>query len=277
MHATRNNHTADARSATDHETDAAPTRVAPTLRDTNWSRTAPRGGADAGAREWAAFCSLARRGWDQLSEEDIASVDGSVSRLYRLISAKSGESEVTVMRRLDALRATSVGSTAAPLPSARWAEIQRLASETWDQLTDEDFARAEGSVGRLYGVIQARIGGTEAAIKARLDQLRATAAGSALPPVAHSERFEQLKAHAKQLWRNLTDEDFRVIDGSVDAIYQAIAARVGGSEAAVKARMDHTTPTNAGMVAPPILLGDSRHRGASASREAAPPPAPSEP
>ena len=37
--------------------------------------------------------------------------------------------------------------------------------------TDDDFKKAEGSVDKLYGIIQARFGDTKEAIKAKLDKL----------------------------------------------------------------------------------------------------------
>ena len=45
-----------------------------------------------------------------------------------------------------------------------------VAKKTWNQLNDADFAKAEGSVDKLYGIIQAKIGMTRDAIQMKLEK-----------------------------------------------------------------------------------------------------------
>lgn len=52
-----------------------------------------------------------------------------------------------------------------------WDQIKGRAKQAWAGLTDDDFLKAEGSVDKLYGVIQKKFGDTKEAIKAKLDKL----------------------------------------------------------------------------------------------------------
>jgi len=53
----------------------------------------------------------------------------------------------------------------------KWDQIKGRAKEAWGVLTDDDFKRAEGSVEKLCGVIQEKVGDTKETIRAKLDQL----------------------------------------------------------------------------------------------------------
>ena len=53
----------------------------------------------------------------------------------------------------------------------KWDQIKGRAKKAWGELTDDDFKKAEGSVDKLYGVIQEKFGDTKEAIKAKLDNL----------------------------------------------------------------------------------------------------------
>ena len=55
----------------------------------------------------------------------------------------------------------------------KWEQVKGRAKEAWGVLTDDDFKRAEGSVEKLYGVIQEKVGDTKEAIRAKLDNLHA--------------------------------------------------------------------------------------------------------
>lgn len=55
--------------------------------------------------------------------------------------------------------------------SGVWEQIKGRARLAWGDLTDDDFAKADGSVEILYGVIQQRFGDTKEAIKVKLDKL----------------------------------------------------------------------------------------------------------
>lgn len=51
----------------------------------------------------------------------------------------------------------------------QWAQIMGKAKRAWGELTDDDVLKAEGSVEKLYGIIQERFGDTKDAIKKKLD------------------------------------------------------------------------------------------------------------
>ena len=53
----------------------------------------------------------------------------------------------------------------------QWNQMKGRAKKAWADLTDDDFKKAEGSVDKLYGVIQEKFGDTKDAIKAKLDKL----------------------------------------------------------------------------------------------------------
>jgi uncharacterized protein YjbJ (UPF0337 family) len=57
----------------------------------------------------------------------------------------------------------------------KWAQIRGRAKRAWGELTDDDFKKAEGSVEKLYGIIQEKIGDTNEAIRAKLGKLRVDA------------------------------------------------------------------------------------------------------
>jgi uncharacterized protein YjbJ (UPF0337 family) len=53
----------------------------------------------------------------------------------------------------------------------KWEQIKGRAKKAWAELTDDDFKKAEGSLDKLYGVIQEKVGDTKEAVKAKLDKL----------------------------------------------------------------------------------------------------------
>ena len=53
----------------------------------------------------------------------------------------------------------------------KWEQLKGRAKKAWGELTDDDFKKAEGSIDKLYGVIQERFGDTRKAIRAKLDKL----------------------------------------------------------------------------------------------------------
>ena len=59
----------------------------------------------------------------------------------------------------------------------KWEQIKGRAKKAWGSLTDDDFKKAEGSVEKLYGVIQEKVGDTREAIRGKLDQLHAESKG----------------------------------------------------------------------------------------------------
>ena len=53
-----------------------------------------------------------------------------------------------------------------------WDQIKGRAKKAWGELTDDDFKKAEGSVDKLYGIIQKRFGDAKEAAKAKLDKIK---------------------------------------------------------------------------------------------------------
>ena len=54
----------------------------------------------------------------------------------------------------------------------KWEQMKGRAKKAWAELTDDDFKKAEGSMEKLYGVIQEKFGDTKEAVKAKLDKLQ---------------------------------------------------------------------------------------------------------
>ena len=54
----------------------------------------------------------------------------------------------------------------------KWEQMKGRAKKAWAELTDDDFKKAEGSMDKLYGVIQEKFGDTKEAVKAKLDKLQ---------------------------------------------------------------------------------------------------------
>ena len=53
----------------------------------------------------------------------------------------------------------------------KWNQIKGKAKKIWGELTDDDFIKSEGSLDKLYGIIQEKFGDTKEAIKAKLDKI----------------------------------------------------------------------------------------------------------
>ncbi len=53
----------------------------------------------------------------------------------------------------------------------KWNQLKGKVKKIWGELTDDDLIKAEGSVDKLYGIIQEKFGDTKEAIKAKLDKL----------------------------------------------------------------------------------------------------------
>jgi len=52
-----------------------------------------------------------------------------------------------------------------------WDVLKGKAKRIWGELTDDDFAKAEGSSDKLYGTIQQKFGDTKEVIKQKIDRL----------------------------------------------------------------------------------------------------------
>jgi uncharacterized protein YjbJ (UPF0337 family) len=53
----------------------------------------------------------------------------------------------------------------------KWEQIKGSAKKIWGELTDDDFQKSEGSMDKLYGLIQEKFGDTKEAIQAKIDKL----------------------------------------------------------------------------------------------------------
>ena len=53
----------------------------------------------------------------------------------------------------------------------KWDQIKGKAKKVWGELSNDDFKKAQGSVDKLYGVIQEKFGDTKEAIQKKLDKL----------------------------------------------------------------------------------------------------------
>ncbi|ADO71680.1 CsbD family protein [Stigmatella aurantiaca] len=50
--------------------------------------------------------------------------------------------------------------------------------------------------------------------------------------------WEQFRGKAKQVWGELTDDDFMKAEGSTDRLYGIIQQRFGDTKEAIKAKLD---------------------------------------
>ena len=51
-------------------------------------------------------------------------------------------------------------------------------------------------------------------------------------------KWEQIKGRAKQVWGELTDDDFKKAEGSADRLYGVIQEKFGDTKEAIKAKLD---------------------------------------
>lgn len=56
----------------------------------------------------------------------------------------------------------------------QWDQLKGKAKRAWGELTDDDFAKADGSADKLFGLIAERFGDTKEMIKDKLDKLTLT-------------------------------------------------------------------------------------------------------
>jgi uncharacterized protein YjbJ (UPF0337 family) len=53
----------------------------------------------------------------------------------------------------------------------QWEQLKGKFKRAWAELTDDDFLRAEGSIDKMYGIIQERFGDTRDDIRKKLDRV----------------------------------------------------------------------------------------------------------
>jgi uncharacterized protein YjbJ (UPF0337 family) len=56
--------------------------------------------------------------------------------------------------------------------SGTWDTLKGKAKSIWGELTDDDFAKAQGSMDKLYGTIQTKFGDTKEKIQEKLSKLK---------------------------------------------------------------------------------------------------------
>ena len=54
----------------------------------------------------------------------------------------------------------------------QWEQLKGKAKRIWGELTDDDFMKAEGSMDKLFGMIQERFGDTKETIKQKIDRMK---------------------------------------------------------------------------------------------------------
>jgi uncharacterized protein YjbJ (UPF0337 family) len=53
-----------------------------------------------------------------------------------------------------------------------------------------------------------------------------------------SGKWNQLKGQAKQIWAELTDDDFKKAEGSADKLHGIIQEKFGDTKESIKAKLD---------------------------------------
>lgn len=109
----------------------------------------------------------------------------------------------------------------------RWEQLRGRAKKAWAELTDDDFLRAEGSVDKLYGVIQEKVGDTQENVKKRLVALEEA-----------ETQWDELKGRARRAWGELTDDDMLKADGSAEKLQAVIHEKIGASKEAIQQKLD---------------------------------------
>jgi len=56
--------------------------------------------------------------------------------------------------------------------TSQWDQIKGRAKAIWNELADNDFRKADGSVDKLHSIIEERFGDSREAIRAKLDKFR---------------------------------------------------------------------------------------------------------
>ena len=51
-------------------------------------------------------------------------------------------------------------------------------------------------------------------------------------------KWDQIKGSAKKIWGELTDDDFKKVEGSEDKLYGLIQEKFGDTKEAIKAKLD---------------------------------------
>lgn len=110
-----------------------------------------------------------------------------------------------------------------------WEQVKGRAKRAWGELTDDDFLKAEGSVDKLYGVIQEKVGDSEERIR---EKLNAEDHGNG--------KWLQTKGRAKKAWGELTENESLKAEGAVDKAHGQLREKVSDAADAVEAIVDST-------------------------------------
>lgn len=131
----------------------------------------------------------------------------------------------------------------------KWEQIKGRAKKAWGELTDDDFLKAEGSVDKLYGVIQEKVGDSREAIRTRLqdNQDKVHQVADSVREQIGDERhgdgsWLKVKGRAKRAWGELTDDEALKAEGTADKVQGVIRAGVVEAEDAVKSAIERVKP-----------------------------------
>ncbi|APZ94172.1 CsbD family protein [Fuerstiella marisgermanici] len=122
-----------------------------------------------------------------------------------------------------------------------WNELKGCLREKWGQLSDDDFAKAKGSVDRLIGTIQKRTGESKANVEAFLDSAVQSGASG------FSQAAENIRDYASSL-SEATHEQY-------DHAQEALAAGLGSATETVRRRPAESVAVcfGAGLIAGAVL------------------------
>jgi uncharacterized protein YjbJ (UPF0337 family) len=103
--------------------------------------------------------------------------------------------------------------------NGKWEQIKGTAKQAWGKLTDDDFAKAEGSAEKLFGIIHEKFGDAKEAIHDKV----------------HTEsKWEQIKGSAKKAWAKLSDDDLEKAEGSAEKLLGIIHDKFGDAKDSVQ-------------------------------------------
>lgn len=109
----------------------------------------------------------------------------------------------------------------------KWEQLKGRAKKAWGELTDDDFLRAEGSVDKLYGVIQEKVGDSRANVKERLAAME-----------EGETEWDDMKGRARRAWGELTGDDTLKAEGSAEKLQAVVKEKIGTSKAAIQEKLD---------------------------------------
>ena len=130
-----------------------------------------------------------------------------------------------------------------------WEQVKVRAKRAWGELTDDEALKAEGSVDKLYGVIQERVGDTREAIREKLhagedqvDDVKRTLREQLADGDHGDGKWLKAKGRAKRAWGELTDDDALKAEGAADHLHGVIKAGVSDAKDVARSAIDRVKP-----------------------------------